>query len=440
MRLGEWDSLPLDLLSRILSLLPLASQASATSVCSHWRRAAAPAAADHNVPGEACRRPPWFLTMPARPHPAVPYLCYARDPEQSRWHTLSLDFLPRSSHPLRLLAPAGPLLICRVPGPTFRLALCNPFTRQLLQLPDLKVPRSNPALGVVVLDGTNPGAASSSSTATVDAAHASCVRLYVAGGTSAAMASYEPTFEAYDHDLAGGTPARGRWEAAGAMPPEFAVRLTVWTAGEGVHAVGGVYWVTSARAYSVVRFDTEAGRWSEIRAPMAERLEWASLVEMKGRRLGLVGGIVGEEEQGRQGHVWEMVGDGDWRPVAVVPVVEEWRKAGRSGGGSSGGGSFRCVGAEGVVYLFRDLCSGMLVWREAAATPAATTAVSGDDDKDNDAKRYGRWKWDWVDGWKPRSRSASPGGTGTTSSGGIGTGVAIRAALLHPSLSPSHIT
>lgn len=80
--------------------------------------------------------------------------------------------------------------------------------------------------------------------------------MFVAGGTSAA--AYESALEVYES-------AEGRWRTAGAVPLELAVRLTVWTPNESVYdGDGGLYWVTSARAYSMVAFELKTGRWREV--------------------------------------------------------------------------------------------------------------------------------------------------------------------------------
>lgn len=79
-------------------------------------------------------------------------------------------------------------------------------------------------------------------------------------------AAYQASVEMYES-------SSGEWEIIGAMPVEFAVRLTVWTPKESVYSRGVLYWMTSARAYSVIGFDISNNRWRELSVPMADRLE-----------------------------------------------------------------------------------------------------------------------------------------------------------------------
>ncbi|XP_074564563.1 F-box/kelch-repeat protein At5g15710-like [Curcuma longa] len=317
--MGLWELLPLDLLARVFSFLPPDSVARAMAACKHWLACARSRAA-------APRHAPWLIVLPVRGGPA----CFAHDPALDRWHALPLDFLPC---PLRLVAPVGRSLLCRLAAASdLRLVLLNPFTRQFRHLPDLAARRRNPAVGVI---------------------DSSPFSVIVAGGASGS--GYEPTVERYE---AGGV---DRWEALGPMPVEFAVRLTVWTPNESVHAGdGAMYWMTSARAYSVMGFDLRRRTWREVKAPMADLLEWAALVRRPNRKLGLVGGAVGG-----QGTVWELTDKDDWAAVAEVPAKLGQRIWGcRKAAAAAVGGAVRCVGGEKTVYLFKDIGSEMLVWEE----------------------------------------------------------------------------
>ncbi|KAJ1429116.1 Kelch-type beta propeller [Sesbania bispinosa] len=142
---------------------------------------------------------------------------------------------------------------------TLQLALCNPFTRQFRYLPRLHIPRTNPASGVTILD-SNHGF--------------DHFRVYVAGGMSEAAqggATYETAVEMYDSKL-------DTWQIVGSMPVEFAVRLTVWTPNENVCIKGTLYWITSARAYSVMGFDVTTNTWRELGVPMARGLNLPRLL------------------------------------------------------------------------------------------------------------------------------------------------------------------
>lgn len=165
-------------------------------------------------------------------------------------------------------------------------------------------------------------------------------RIFVAGGSSGA--AYEESVEVYDSSA-------NEWSNAGPMPAEFAVRLTVWTPNECVYASANrvLYWMTSARAYSVVGFDVESGGWREVKVPLADRLDYAALVGRADGRVGLVGGA----ENG-EGFVWELRGGDEWSVVGVVAMRLK------------GGGGIKCVGDVEVVYLFRDLGCEILVGNE----------------------------------------------------------------------------
>lgn len=135
---------------------------------------------------------------------------------------------------------------------------------------------------------------------------------------------------------------------------EFAVRLTVWSPNEGVYSKGVLYWMTSARAYSVMGFNISSYTWRELGVPMAERLEFAALVVRKGK-LAVVGG-----ECGGDGRVWELGEDDLWELVGVVPVELGVRLLGEK----VNWGSVKCVGIEGGVCLYKDFGSGFIIWRE----------------------------------------------------------------------------
>ncbi|XP_041017828.1 F-box/kelch-repeat protein At5g15710-like [Juglans microcarpa x Juglans regia] len=370
-----WSDLPSDLLSNIFSYLSPDSLARARSTCRHWH-AGAKAYLLTTIPPVPWDEPPWFLAMPMR-NRNHRLSCYAHNPVLNNWHALSLHFLP---DPVRLVGPIGSLVLIRPTNSTFlQLAICNPFSRQFRHLPLLNTTRTNPAVGVLVLDSSQD-------------VPFPCFRVYVAGGMSEAPrggAMYEPTLEMYDsrHD---------RWQIVGSMPVEFAVRLTVWTPNESVYSKGFLYWITSARAYCVMGFEIGTNTWRELNVPMADRLEFATLVRRNGV-LTLVGGTCGQPAC-----IWEL-GEGDeWGLVEKMPAELETRFL----GGKGSWGSTKCVGSDEAIYLYRCLGSGMAVWREVV-------------DK-------GRWEWFWVEG------CCSIGGKRVQS-------FPIKGVLLHPSLASSSI-
>ncbi|XP_065867826.1 protein UNUSUAL FLORAL ORGANS-like [Euphorbia lathyris] len=330
-----WSTLPFDLLANIFSFLSLDSLARAQSACRNWYTCAnaypLPSIFHH-------RHPPWFLALPTRNRRPC---CYFHNPATNRWHMLSLDFI---SDPIRPIASVtGGLVLIKITNSTILLlAICNPFTRQFKHLPLLNIARTNPAVGVVILSSNQ-------------------YRVYVAGGMSEAGlsgATYEPTVEMYDSRDA-------TWRIVGSMPIEYAVRLTVWTPNESVYADGVVYWMTSARAYNVMGFEIGSNQWRELSVPMADRLEFAALVKREGR-LTVVGGTGGEEAC-----VWELKGRNEWCLIEKVGIELglKLRK----------GKSIKCVGGDGGIWLYRELGSEMVVWRE----------VVGEE---------GRWEWLGVEG------------------------------------------
>ncbi|KAI9107407.1 hypothetical protein K1719_021444 [Acacia pycnantha] len=225
-------------------------------------------------------------------------------------------------------------------------------------LPQLNISRINPAVGVVVL---NQGVQFPS------------FRIYVAGGMSEAArgggATYEPTTEMYDSE-------EDKWQIVGSMPVEFAVRLTVWTPNESVRIGNVLYWITSARVYSVIGCDISTNTWKEISVPMAERLEFATLVGRNGV-LGLVGGI-----SDGNSCVWEMKEGNVWGLKNKVPSELGWKLLGGNNNDNNKRNweSTKCVGNDEAICLYRGLVSGMVVWRKVR------------DEEDSE------WEWNWVEG------------------------------------------
>ncbi|KAH7866245.1 hypothetical protein Vadar_017586 [Vaccinium darrowii] len=338
-----WSNLPFDLLSTIFSFLSPDSLARARSACQHWNICATSA---YVAPSESCRHPPWFVAFPTRYRGVF---CYAHNPITDNWHVLSIDFVP---HPVRPIASVCGLILFRHTSSTsLQLSICNPFTRQFKPLPLLNITRTNPAVGLMELGPSPHG----------QIPH---FRVYVAGGMSEAprgSTSYETMLEMYDSQI-------DVWQIIGQMPVEFAVRLTVWTPNESVYSNGIIYWMTSARAYSVMGFEIGPNTWREFTVPMADQLEFAALVR-RNEKLTLVGGTSGADA-----FLWEL-SDGDtWNSIGKVPVELGRRFL----GDKVGWGSTKCVGIDGAVCLYKDLGSGMVVWRE-------------------DVEKR-KWEWIWVDG------------------------------------------
>ncbi|KAK4761079.1 hypothetical protein SAY87_005972 [Trapa incisa] len=369
-----WSDLPFHILDNVFSFLSVDSLARAHLACRNWHLCATSYLAS---PLHRLRRgqPPWFLALPSRGRGLS---CYAHNPATQTWCHLSLDFFPEPVRPAASIGASGILLLRPSSSVVFKLAICNPFTRQLRYLPAPGRIRTNPALGVVVL----PGLAASGS--------APGFKIYVAGGMSDGGASYEPTLEVYES-------SSDTWRMVGSMPVEFAVRLTVWAPNESVHVGGSLYWVTSARAYSLMAFEIgSGGRWRELAVPFADRLEFAGLVEIGGRLV-----LVGAMFKG-PARLWRLEGgSGGWKLITEAPAEMGERLLGRKPSWAS----VKCVGIEGAACLYRDIESGMIVWREVE-----------EEEK--------RWEWSWVEGCSSiRGRKIH--------------NFAVRGVFLHPNLSPS---
>ncbi|EEF44763.1 protein UNUSUAL FLORAL ORGANS [Ricinus communis] len=361
-----WSSLPFDLLANIFSFLSPDSLARARSACRHWHTCvdAYPLSL---APSMLHHHPPWFVALPTRNREPC---CYVHNPVTKRWHMLSLEFLSDPFRPITCIS--GLILLKATKSTILSLAMCNPFTRQFRHLPLLNIARTNPAVGVVILNSSQH------------------FRVYVAGGMSEASrggATYEPTLEMYDS-------RHNTWKIAGSMPVEFAVRLTVWSPNESVYSNGILYWITSARAFSMMAFEIESNKWQEVSVPMADRLEFATLVQRSGR-LTLVGSTGGGEA-----FVWKLNKGDIWCLIEKVPV-ELGVKLLR---GKASWGSIKCVGGEGAICLYRDLGSGMLVWREV--------------------REKGKWEWLWVEG------CCSINGKQVEN-------ISVRGLLIHPNLASS---
>ncbi|KAK6914999.1 F-box domain [Dillenia turbinata] len=351
-----WNHLPFDILANIFSYLPPHSLACANAVCRHWHACATA------WPLQPRQHPPWFMALPAR---NCELGCLAHNPVCDSWVELPLDFVP---NPVRPVGSKEGLVLFRVQSSrNFRLAICNPFTQEYRQLPMLNVERSSPAVGVVA---TNTGQSAPLSSYKSQSAPLSSYKIYVAGGMSerpGSIATYEPMLEMYDSD-------HDKWQILGPMPIEFAVRLTVWTPNDNVYSEGKLYWMTSARAYSIMCFDIGTNTWKELKVPMADRLEFAALVQQTGK-LTLVGGIGGGDAC-----VWQLSEGNKWDLIQKVPYVIKRKLLGENASWEH----TNCVGSDKAIYLYKDVWSGMAVWREV---------------------ENGRWEWFWIEGYSVRGKS-----------------------------------
>ncbi|KAG8379859.1 hypothetical protein BUALT_Bualt07G0133200 [Buddleja alternifolia] len=335
-----WNNLPFDLLANIFSYLSPDSLARAKAACRSWR-----ATADMAVLAVHHHYPPWFVALPTRSRGLS---CYIHNSIGQNWHVLPLDHI---SSPIRPIATIGGLILVKITGTTYlQLAICNPFTRQFRALPMLNVTRTNPAVGLVENDS-------------IKELRSFGFKIYVAGGMSEAASSggavYQSNVEIYDSD-------RDTWQIIGSIPIEFSVRLTVWTPNQSVYSKGILYWMTSARAYSVMGFEIETNRWRELSVPMADRLEFAALVPRNGNPT-IIGGTCGGDAC-----IWEL-GEGHiWNVVEKLPIELGIRLL----GDKPNWGSVKCVGIDGAICLYRDIGAGVIIWKEVKE----------------------KWEWDWIEG------------------------------------------
>lgn len=344
-----WNNLPFDVLSSIFSFLSPDSLARARSTCKNWHTCGT--SITKYKPHETT---PWFLALPIRNYQKS--CCYAHNPITKKWHEISLDFFPFQTS-LKPIGPIGSLVLLKVANSTaLQLVLCNPFTRQFKYLPKLNISRTNPACGIVTILEPN------------DVWCFPCFRIYVAGGMSEAKhggATYEPTVEIYESCI-------DTWKIVGSMPVEFSVRLTVWTPNENVCIEGRrtttLYWITSARAYSVIGFDVGNNCWREFSVPLADRLEFATLVRWNGG-LGLIGGTCGGNVC-----VWEMSEGDKWCLVDEMPSELGVRLL----CGKRNWEGAKCVSDDDAICLYRELGYGMVICRKIG--------------------NMGRWEWVWIDG------------------------------------------
>lgn len=340
-----WSSLPFDLLANIFSFLAPDSLARAKSTCRHWHDCV-----EFDTRPSSHHHPSWFIALPFQQNKNK--LCFAHNPNLDNWHNLSLEFLPDSVKPI---ASVGSLLLLRSTSPVLQqLIICNPFTKQFQYLPISNITRTNPVMGVVIQKNTTQHSQFSD------------FKVYVAGGMSKAPqggTTYESKLEMYDSRNV------DSWKLVGSLPVEFAVRLTVWTQNESVYSNGVLYWITSARAFSVMGFEIDSNICRGFQVPMADRLEFAALTTRAGR-LTLVGGACGEDAC-----VWEYVEGDMWELVEKVPNDLGIKLL---GGSITSWKNTKCVGNNEIMCLYKEVGNGMVVWRER--------------------KDENKWEWLWING------------------------------------------
>ncbi|KAI3963347.1 hypothetical protein MKW98_022769 [Papaver atlanticum] len=128
-------------------------------------------------------------------------------------------------------------------------------------------------------------------------------------------------------------------------------------------------WYILSLEFILMSYELASKTWKELNVPMANQLEFASLVCRKGLLLLVVGGACKGDAW-----IWELGVEDKWVLVERVPSL-----LGKKIWGSKRSWSkTKCVGSDEAVYLYREFGSQMLVWRESS--------------------EKGRWEWFWIEG------------------------------------------
>lgn len=330
---GLWIHMPQDLLGQILSRTSIDNVIRSSSVCKEW---------------ESYIRSGAFIKLwkSAWPYQGPPWLfavskyncrdcCCAYNPIANRWYSIPLCFLPPSIR-FPVAAIGQQLLIKGSSTGSHHLAVCNPIAKKWRLLPALHRPRLNPCIcGIESKFGPTDKYGCDSS-----------FQVIVAGGSSQNGNSYEPTIEIYDS-------CADSWHVIGEVPCEYAVRLAVWTPNDTVYCNGVIYFLTSARPYSIIAFDLVKGTWSEVMVPRPQQLMCSFLIKRRGR-LTLVGGL-GSPKKCKCLNIWELQGDG-WPEIETMPGEVFNRFF-----GEKADFDYKCAGSGDCLYFFRDYHTEILV-------------------------------------------------------------------------------
>nr|AJP06362.1 UFO2 [Pinus tabuliformis] len=241
-----WSMLPPKLVEKILACLPPPSFFRMRSVCKHWYRLLF-SDSFLELCAEAAPQRQWFLLF----KPGVWTEGYLYDPFSMSWFRTSLSSLPSI---FSVVASAGGLLCCLSENPGCKTVLiCNPLTKECLQLPCTLKERFVPSVGLIVEKETK------------------AYKVIVAGDDMISpFAVKNLTTEMYDSVCQ-------YWTIAGPLP-----RLCNLESGKMTHA-NGILYCMNYSPFSVLAYDLEPGMWSKIQAPMRRFLRSPNLVECRGR-------------------------------------------------------------------------------------------------------------------------------------------------------------
>ncbi|BBN07860.1 hypothetical protein MPTK1_4g06840 [Marchantia polymorpha subsp. ruderalis] len=271
-----WSNLPEDLVDRVLACLSLPTFYRFRTVCKRWNSLIT-SPSFLQCWSEMATECPWLLMIKRRDN----RLCPAYDSLLSKWHAVSLNFLPLQA--TEVVATCEGLLCLRaeVSGSLF---VCNPLTKRWRELPTMLM--KNQARGIVGM--------------TVNKA-TKCYKIIVAGSNSDL---YDRKTEVYDS-------ATDSWKRSGDLPartdlrPEYAVCL------------GSMYFTTS-EPFSLLAFNIAEDVWRKVEVPMPCSLTCSRLLVNNGI-LVLVGGV-GKNGISRSFCIWKLEKETmEWQECERMP-------------------------------------------------------------------------------------------------------------------------
>uniref|UniRef100_A0A0D6R1K7 F-box domain-containing protein n=1 Tax=Araucaria cunninghamii TaxID=56994 RepID=A0A0D6R1K7_ARACU len=266
-----WSNLPDEVVERILARLPAESFLCLRCVCKRWNALLS----SPSFVSLCCKisHRPWLVMFRRRDH----RICRAYDIFISKWHNISLCFLPYQT--AEVVAASGGLLCLRTP---FSLSVCNPLTKTWREFPFYSHEHNWCAIALVAEEGPKG------------------YKIVVAGS------SLDRRTEAYDS-------ITDSWKRTEDLPLRTNLRY------EATYCDGVLYFTTSDH-FVIMGYNLQRGSWSRVEAPMPESLICNRLVSC-GNRLYIVGGV-GHNGISRSIWVWELSQDGrEWREVQKLPEM-----------------------------------------------------------------------------------------------------------------------
>ncbi|GLJ06994.1 hypothetical protein SUGI_0054970 [Cryptomeria japonica] len=208
-------------------------------------------------------------------------ICRAYDSFLSKWHTISLSFLPYPT--AEVVGASGGLLCLKT---QFCLSVCNPLTKMWREFPYHSFERNWNAVALVAGEGLQG------------------YYILVAG------TCFDRRTEIYDS-------VSDTWKRTEDVPMQTNLRY------DATYCDGMIYFSTS-EAFGAMGYDMKRGSWRRVEAtspmPLPDSLVCSRLVSCSSR-LFLVGGV-GENGISRSIWVWELNEQGtEWREVQKLPEM-----------------------------------------------------------------------------------------------------------------------